>query len=70
MLGVLQFGGLTATLFTFGAAPTAAQAAILFQTSIILVVIVSSVALGEGYLRRRIVGATFIALGVGLGISG
>ena len=70
VLGVLQFGGLTATLFTFGAAPTAAQAAILFQTSIILVVMVSSVALGEGYLRRRIVGATLIALGVGLGISG
>ena len=70
MLGVLQFGGLTATLFTFGAAPTAAQASILFQTSIILVVMVSSVALGEGYLRRRMVGATLIALGVGLGISG
>lgn len=70
MLGILQFGGLTATLFTFGAAPTAAQASILFQTSIILVVIVSNVALGEDYLRRRIVGAALIALGVGFGVTG
>lgn len=69
-LGVLQFGGLTATLFTFGTAPSATQASILFRSSIVLVVIISSVGLQEGYLRRRTVGAILIALGVGLGVTG
>ncbi|ERG96181.1 DMT family transporter [Haloquadratum walsbyi] len=70
VLGVLQFGGLAATLFTFGAAPSATQASILFRASIILVVIISSIGLKEGHLRRRAVGAVLIALGVGLGVSG
>jgi drug/metabolite transporter (DMT)-like permease len=69
-LGVLQFGGLAATLFTFGAAPSATQASVLFRANIILVVLISSVGLREGHLRRRTAGATLIALGVGLGIAG
>ena len=70
ILGILQFGGLAATLFTFGAAPSATQASILFRASIILVVIISSIGLNEGHLRRRTIGAVLIALGVGLGVSG
>ncbi len=70
VLGVLQFAGLAATLFTFSAAPSATQAAVLFRASIILVVIISSVGLQEGHLRRRTAGATLIALGVGFGIVG
>ncbi|MFB6169163.1 MAG: EamA family transporter [Haloferacaceae archaeon] len=69
-LGVLQFGGLTATLVTFGAAPSAAQAAVLFRANIVLVVVVSSVGLQEGHLYRRATGAALIALGVTLGVSG
>jgi drug/metabolite transporter (DMT)-like permease len=69
-LGLLQFGGLTATLFTFGAAPSATQASVLFQANIVLVVVVSSIGLHEGYLYRRVTGATLIALGVGLGVAG
>ena len=69
-LGLLQFGGLTATLFTFGAAPSATQASVLFQANIVLVVVVSSVGLQEGHLYRRVTGATLIALGVGLGVVG
>lgn len=70
LLGILQFGGLAATLFTFGAAPSATQASVLFRASTVLVVIVASVGLGEGYLRRRAAGATLIAVGVALGIAG
>lgn len=70
VLGLLQFGGLAATLITFGAAPSAAQAAILFQANIVLVVVVSSVGLREGHLYRRVTGAALIALGVTLGVLG
>jgi drug/metabolite transporter (DMT)-like permease len=70
LLGVLQFGGLAATLFTFGAAPSATQASVLFRANTVLVVIVSAIALREGHLRRRVVGAGLIALGVGFGVVG
>jgi EamA-like transporter family. len=70
VLGVLQFGGLTATLFTFGAAPSATQASVLFRASTVLTVVVASVGLGEGHLRRRAAGATLIAVGVAFGVAG
>ena len=69
-LGLLQFGGLAATLFTFGAAPSAAQAAVLFQANIVLVVLIGNVGLQEQYLYRRTTGATLIAIGVGLSLAG
>jgi drug/metabolite transporter (DMT)-like permease len=70
VLGVLQFGGLAATLLTFGAAPSATQASVLFRANIVLVVVVSSVGLQEGHLYRRTGGAALIALGVVCGVVG
>jgi drug/metabolite transporter (DMT)-like permease len=70
VLGVLQFGGLAATLLTFGAAPSATQASVLFRANTVLVVVVSSVGLQEGHLYRRTAGAALIALGVVCGVVG
>ncbi|ERH09639.1 MAG: integral membrane protein DUF6 [halophilic archaeon J07HX64] len=69
VLGVVQFVGLGATLVTFGVAPSATQAAILFKSNIVLVVLVSSVGLQEQHLLRRSVGATIISAGVVLAVT-
>jgi hypothetical protein len=69
LLGSVQFVGLGATLVTFGVAPSATQAAILFKSNIVLVVLVSSVGLQEQHLLRRSVGATIISAGVVLAVT-
>lgn len=69
VLGVVQFVGLGATLVTFGVAPSATQAAVLFESNIVLVVLVSSVGLHEQHLLRRTVGATIISAGVVLAVT-
>lgn len=69
LLGIIQFVGLGATLFTFGVAPSATQAAVLFKSNIVLVVLVSSVGLREQHLLRRSVGAVIISAGVVLAVT-
>lgn len=70
LLGLVQFVGLGATLATFSVAPSATQAAVLFKSNIVLVVIVSSIGLQEESLLRRSTGAAIISAGVILAVTG
>lgn len=68
-LGFLQFAGSVSTFITFALAPSAAQTVVLFQLGSVLVVIIGWFWLDEGFLRRRLLGAALIGLGVALAIT-